>query len=498
MRKPEFTILFLGCLAVSQAPSVAQTNPSLASLGRLGGSTASVSLNQRNLSPAVPLDDQAWQMLVEALEEAKTASPPVRAKVGLEFAKQLDQDNKKNDEAVVLKDAFLATREGPPARYSTISWIQSDILRTMMKNLGPGPVEALLPRMDEAMRGLAFDLLVTRYTDDKNWDRALDAVKQAPADNWFPFGPAAALMKALPAANVAARREIFVVTYSIYERGGNSAASLEEMIDGFWRELPREQVVELIPEIFRNAIRTDAFPLKRPTHAYERSKSKLFPILRELDPAKADQWEREELKTIEEVRKAGASWTDVREIRSRQAAAGIPTTPPAKPEASKKPSGSPKPRVVAGCLENESWCQQNRVEHALESLENHLKKNEMDLAKAGVGRGYGIALSQWKLDADPLDPNQVIKTHWPSTVNWEAFSVMATRISPEFALLRVKEIPDQEIQLLTRTMLARAWLDHPPVFPCPSLHSNYHDEGACVAYRGYMPKELFSWANNWD
>jgi hypothetical protein len=134
----------------------------------------------------------------------------------------------------------------------------------------------------------------------------------------------------------------------------------------------------------------------------------------------------------------------------------------------------------------------------MESIKDHLLKNEIDQAKLGISRGYWIALSQWKLDTDPLDPNQVIKTHWPSTVNWEAFSIMASKISSEYVLQRVKEIPDPEIRLLTRTMLAQAWLDHRPIFPCPSLHSNYHDEGACIGYQSYMPRELFSWANNWD
>lgn len=476
MRGSILTTFCLGWLAVSAEPALAQKSP----------------------TPLVPLDDQAWQMLVEALKEAKTASPPVHAQVNLEFAKQLDQDNKRSDELVVLREAYLATLQGQSAPYNTIGWIQSDILRTMIKNLGPQPVEALLPQMDEATRGLGFDLLVTRYTADQNWDRALDAVKRAPADQWFPFGPAVALMKALPAQNVAARREIFAVAYAIYRKRRTSAGALEPMIEQFWRELPRDQVIELIPILLKEAIRGDIYFIKRPSNFYEKWKPKLLPILRELDPAKADQWEREEKQTFEEVRKAGPPWADVEEIRRQQPAMEKPATPPARPALYKKPPGSPTPRVVAGCLEDEPWCQQNRVEHALESIMDHLKKNEIDPAKAGISRGYWIALSQWKLDTDPLDPSQVIKTRWPSTVNWEAFSVMATRISPEYALQRVKEIPDAEIRLLIRTMLARAWLDHPPVFPCPSLHSNYHDEGACIGYRMYMPRELFSWANNWE
>lgn len=146
MRGRILTTLFLSGMAVSAAPSVAQTGP----------------------SPLMRLDDTAWQMLVDALNEAKTSSPAVHAKVSLEFAKQLDQDNKKSDELTVLKEAYLTTLGSPPTPHNTIRLIQSDIQRLIMKNLGPKPVEVLLPRMDEPQRGLAFDLLVSRYTADKN------------------------------------------------------------------------------------------------------------------------------------------------------------------------------------------------------------------------------------------------------------------------------------------------------------------------------------------
>jgi hypothetical protein len=465
--------LLVGWLVISAAPAVGQT------------STA----------PAVPLDDKAWQMLVDALAEAKTASPAVRAWVGLEFAKQLDQDNKKSDERNILREAYLATLEGTRPSYDTMGWVQSDILRAMLKNLGPEPVEELLPRMDEEQRALALNSLVIQYTADKNWERAMDTVRRAPTNNWFPFFPVAELMKELPAQDVAKRRELFALTYAIYKKGPNAEGALQQMIELFWRELPREQVVELIPVMLKDAMRADLMPMKlQRQKSYDITKAKLLPILRELDSAKAEQWEKNEAQTLAEVRKEGP----FRVTPEQAEGPGLNPSRPSNSGAYQKPPGSPKPREVAGCLENEPWCQQNRVEHALAAVEEHLKKNEIDQAKVGINRGYWIALSQWKLDTDTVDPNQVIKTHWPSTVNWEAFSVMASRISPEYAMQKVKEIPDAEIRLLTRTMLARTWLDHPPVFPCPSLHSNYHDGGACIPYRMYMPRELFSWANNWE
>lgn len=253
MRGRILTTLFLSGMAVSGAPSVAQTGP----------------------SPLMRLDDTAWQMLVDALNEAKTSSPAVHAKVSLEFAKQLDQDNKKSDELTVLKEAYLTTLGSPPTPYNTIGLIQSDIQRLIMKNLGPEPVEVLLPRMDEPQRGLAFDLLVSRYTADKNWDRAMDAVRRAPKDQWFPFEPAFRLMKVLPVTNVGARCEIFGITYAIYEKRAIGLGSLEEMIEQDWREFPREQVVELIPVTLRNAMRAEIYFVKRPLHAYEGLKGQI-------------------------------------------------------------------------------------------------------------------------------------------------------------------------------------------------------------------------------
>jgi len=147
MRKSGLATL---CLCSTMAAAV----PSGAQMALLPAPQAS----QKSPPVAMPLDDMAWQMLVAAFEESKTASPAVHAQVALDFAKQLDQDNKKSDEVVVLREAYLATLEKPLPPYNTNNWIQGDILRAMMKNLGPEPVQELLAKMDEAQRGLAFDM----------------------------------------------------------------------------------------------------------------------------------------------------------------------------------------------------------------------------------------------------------------------------------------------------------------------------------------------------
>jgi hypothetical protein len=364
----------------------------------------------------------------------------------------------------------------------------------MMTNLGPQAEEEILPRLDGQMRGLAYDLLVTRYTSDGNWASAMQSLRNAPRDEWFPFFPATELMRKLPKERASERLEIWAIVYSICEGKGWRRQPIEQ----FWKELPRAQVLESIPWLLRSAMFADTHPTMRPVYAYRAQKLKLFPIWKELDSTAADDWERNEAAHWEEARRQSYLQPSVCEEK-RPAAAGNRTSDVRSLSTVNAPSpsggrpGSPKPRVVIGCLEDEPWCQQNRIEHALESLKNHLLKDEDELAKAGVRKGFGYALGQWKLDTDPVDPNQIIKTRWPSTVNWEVFAVMASRISPEYALEQVKGIPDQEIQLLVRVILARQWLDHRPVFACPQLHSNYHDGGACIGYYQYMPQKLFDW-----
>lgn len=441
---------------------------------------------------------QARQLLAAAQDEAKSASPGVRAKVWLELAKQLSADGKKPEERSLLRDAYAGTLEAPPQHYNYYWVVQAEILRTMMKDLGPEPVEALLPEMDANMRGIAFDMLVTRYIDDQNWDRAVETLKRAPKSKWFPFAPALRLMGKLPPQRVADRVTIFELEHFVCDGKRTAVSGLSVTIEQFWRDLPSQQVVDAIPKILKEAMRIQLFPVMRPVKAYDDSKSKLFPILKELDPAKAEEWERDEKAAWEDARNAGMFTIVDRGEYDEPPAKNSPASP-APATATKNTStkeASSKPRVVNGCMEDEPWCDENRVSHALEALEGHLKRGEMEMAKQSVSRGYRLALGEWKLDTDPADPNQVDKPSWRSTQNWEAFTVLATKISSQYALERVHQIPDPEIQLLTRVMLARMWLGAKPEFTsCQELVSEYHRDGDCVRSYMYMPREWFPWAN---
>ena len=442
-----------------------------------------------------PTENFARKILADAGAQAPSASPAVRAKVWMELAKQCASDGDRSNERRLLGEAFQATLEIPPVHNNYYWVLQAETLRILIKDFGPDPIEELLPRMDENMRGMSFEMLLARYIDDSNWDKAIETVRRSPKSGWFPFMQVERLMAKLPSQRVADRGLVFGVAYRICDGKHVAVSSLATMIEKFWRDLPAEQVVDAIPRIFKEAMRAQMFPIKWANNAYDNLKTKLLPILKELDPAKAEQWERGEEAARAEARKAGPMMT----ISGGDDSSSSVTAPPSAspPATNAKPTrGSSKPRVVNQCMEDEAWCDENRVSHALEALMNHLKKGELESAKLSVNRGYKLALGEWKLDTDPDDPNQVHKPAWRSTQDWEAFTILATKISPSYALQRAKEIPDPEIQLLTRLTLARMWLgNQPELTPCQELVSDYHREGNCVHYYMYMPRELFSWAN---
>src|SRR5579872_5854940 len=77
-------------------------------------------------------------------------------------------------------------------------WIQSSILETMLRDLGPKAVEELLPRCDSNANSEAVSDLISRYAKDKNFDRAISLVNESAREEDFPYGAASQLMLALP------------------------------------------------------------------------------------------------------------------------------------------------------------------------------------------------------------------------------------------------------------------------------------------------------------
>jgi hypothetical protein len=204
-----------------------------------------------------------------------------------------------------------------------------------------------------------------------------------------------------------------------------------------------------------------------------------LPILRNLDPDKAEFLVQEK-----------TSGGQLREKCDYNKSFPIQPTPAADNPSRQAPASRyaerPK-RMVFGCPGMGS-CRQSRIEEVLRAINSNLKLKQFERAKAGIQEGFELAAEEWKYDADPDDPNLWTRDIWPSTENWEAFAILASYISPDYALDQVKTIPDPAIQLMVRVVLARYWLGRDLELHAPNI---VNAEGAgceCVAHYMYIPR----------
>jgi len=93
--------------------------------------------------------------------------------------------------------------------------------------------------------------------------------------------------------------------------------------------------------------------------------------------------------------------------------------------------------------------------------DDYLKLGNTESAKKVVDQGFKLAEKLYATDTDADDPNQAFKAMWPSTSAWRRFVALATRISPQTALLAINSIPDPEIQALETIALADSLLGAP-------------------------------------
>lgn len=452
--------------------------------------------------------DRGHQILDAAEVEAKSASPEVRAYVWTQVALQRGADGQKDQERRLLRDAYLATLEQPPQRDDTIFWIQQPILRQMMQDLGPQAVEEVFPKTEGPPRSVSVELLVTHYTEAGQFDQALAWLKQAPSNGWFPFTPATNLMEKLPPSRVKDRAIIFEQVFAFCDGKKYQAYPLAIMITRFWRDLPRAEVLDAIDRLLNEAAEADQNPVPqalivRPANRsmYKGYREELLPILKELDPARAARLENEpELPKNPFVPPPRGIPTgshlpvppELQPIPEKQV--GAPAQVPSSVAVSSSPPSRKRRRVVNGCLTSEPWCREKRMENALRATADRLKKGQIELAKTSIRRGFRLVAGELDYDKDPSDPNLAIKSVWPSTVNSEAFAVLASKVSPDYALKMIRGVLDSDIQLMARVMLARMWLGERPVFGSTSILNSEGNGGDNISYYSYMPRQLFSWA----
>jgi len=428
-----------------------------------------------------PEEQLARQILATMESEAQSASPDVRAFVWMRLATGLDD---KPRQRKLLQEAYLTTLKIPVLRYDTRWELQEEILNEMLAEAGPEALEEVMPRADDYSRFITRGLLITRYAEDGNIDRALALLQGAADQGEYPFEAAETLMDKLPPPErKGLRRTIFAQAVGIAS-GNQNFMLVAPLLVKFWRDLPSEQVLQVIDKVLQEARMRDACPLKQPTRYYADYVGQFLPILRQLDPAKAERLEKEK-----------ASGGPPPEECDYDKMFGIRTSAPkgtATPTATPAPVATrpyvPRPqRLVFGCPAD-GFCREKKIEQVLREINRDLKWNAIEEAKREIENGFAMAAEEWKYDTDHDDPNLWPTYVWPSTVNWEAFAMLASYVSPSYALEQTDQIPDAGNRLITREMLAEYWLKRDIRLPAPNI---LNDEGSgceCVEYGVYIPR----------
>lgn len=406
-----------------------------------------------------PEEQLARRILATVETKAKSASPDVRAFVWMQLATALEDKPKQRK---LLQAAYLETLEIPVLLFDTRWDLQWQILSRIEEEAGPEALEEVLPRAEGHSRSSTYELLIDRYAEGGNIDRALDLLQAAPDHGEYPFFAAKFLMGQLPPAQVDLRRTIFDQALEM-ARADDRFESVVPMLMEFWRDLPSGRVLQAIDAVLHEARQHDACrELFAPAFgsAYFYYSGKLLPLLRELDPAQAEQLEQERDSYVPQPEKCEYSTRSGAPSKSTLAPAPTPTPKPAESHP------QPPERLVFGCPIHGN-CRDEKIEHLLRTINLDLKWNAIEYAKRDIETGFAMAEEEWQYDTDPDGHNHSLTYRWDSTLNWEAFAILASYVSPSYALHLTDQIPDPGIRLITRETLARYWLGKAIDLPAP-------------------------------
>jgi hypothetical protein len=280
----------------------------LALFGSLPLFATAESLAQKGSAyPKIKPESKEWcSQLKQAAVRARGLEPGMRSFTLLLASLGLQKCAPKKIRATII-DAFMASVALSDADAAKTG-LQSAALRKLLR-LDESAVEQLMPQADPEARAEIQGAMVERAVDRRDFDRALSLLNQIPSDQDYPYAAATQLILRLPAGHEAEKRAIFVNAMAHDDRehsslGGEgdcsavncAAGDLSGMVVRFWRHFPPELVLDAIDQILDHsktddtqiAIKASSGPINF-DNVYQYRLFELLPVLRELDPSKAEQ-----------------------------------------------------------------------------------------------------------------------------------------------------------------------------------------------------------------
>jgi hypothetical protein len=248
--------------------------------------------------PEIKPESKEWcSQLKQAAVRARGLDPGMRSYTLLLASRGLQKCAPQKVRATLI-DAFMASVALSDLDAAK-AVLQSSELRELLR-LDESTVEQLMPQADPETRAEIQGAMVERAVDRRDFDRALSLLNQIPSDQDYPYAAATQLILRLPAGHEAEKRAIFVNAMA-HDRehsslGVEGGDDLSGMVVRFWRHLPPELVLDAIDQILDHAktentqiaMKASSGPINF-DNVYQYRLFELLPVLRELDPSKAEQ-----------------------------------------------------------------------------------------------------------------------------------------------------------------------------------------------------------------
>lgn len=510
-------------------------------LHQVTATTPQASKSRPAKSPALkrtPQQLHGLKMLRVAETEAAGLSPDMRAFLLFEIGSAYQQINPAKARLLRWR-AFEASTaiedddNGGDSSESNKSLIQQDLLDAMLAS-SPVELEKAIPRAIPELRNSYTAQLARWYAKTKQYDRALELIRQVAGDGPYAmyYMAAATLMVNLPEERAVDRQTIFQEALAAYENASSKdCMRLEDMgtlVVRFWDRMPPDLIMQAIDDVLNRAKESDAdshmqveiSSLKGSASfdsLYSMRLFELLPIIKSLDPSKAEQLLRENpastrmlerypqgMRSLDSgltgdsngktrqfsfsMHPAGASnpfsrWDyvelerqgeEIRELARTDAKAAVDKAMSQPIDncrraqtvvsvgqilAARRSESSNAKRALNEAIKLSDDCNPLfRVENLRTAAEVFLAMADDDDAMKTIELGIKLAEERYEKDSDASDPNLALKAQWPSTDAWRQFIQLVARISPDAATTLINDVQDPEIRAFLRVSMASGLL----------------------------------------
>jgi hypothetical protein len=476
-----------------------------------------------NKKPPAPARSQAVQFLEEATVATGSFEPASQAAlffvIGHTYA-SIDKAKARTAYEAAYQNmrAVLASESAHP---ELVGFLGPDLIRATI-DIAPKTVEQALPQ--GWLRDFALASLITRYTQQKQYDRAIELLLTMESDAEMTV-PARNLLMVLPRQDD--RDRVFAVVLTAYstnphrQAGTGSPEDLGTLVVRFWHKLSLGLVHQAIEELLKQAKGGDSILMKSPQGtvtftSYQFRLFQILPALKAIDPGEADALSKDQQGTaalftkypqgqqsadpslrdtplnpgeqIETsytyVNNAAQSAPVMSHIEADRTMDNLIASADSDPDnaianATRIADRNQRLLVLAAIAQRSVTkhpsSAKSALHEALKSVPENdrnwrtwkgagevaLQLNDSGLAESTLQAGLKSARRIYDEESDSDNPNEALKLYWVSVRAYRELIAVQCKVSPDAAFATVRDLPDPEIEALEEVMVAADLLNVP-------------------------------------